>query len=337
MLTVEDLAKYPFLNKANSYIAQFGLTLDDFSSEEFGKIVDKALNKLKFAVEGRVLEVDPSEPDVEILSHALALALAYGSKIPWIVRRFANFEQKRCYELMKVEENDKLIEIAKDGFNWDLEPSDLKDYDFAMPINQFLQIAPRFQSPKWKLINFTLSNGKVYLKKEKVARLISEAVKLKIVKKMEDEDIKRMKLPQELLDKLEGVKKLVKSKKTVVEEEEAPKEGAMPPCISAMMKELKEGKPLSHMARFTITAFLLKIGMSIEEVLNLFRNVADFDENKALYQIKHIAGLIGSKTKYSPPKCEVLKSFGLCVDQDELCNRIKHPLQYYKLRRRSVE
>lgn len=337
MLTLEDLAKYPFLNKTTSYIAKFGLTLNDFSNEEFSKIVDRALKKLKFAIEGKIFEMDSSELDVEILSHALALALAYGSKINWIVRKFANAEQKRCYELMKLEENGKLIEIAKDGFNWDLEPSDVKDYDFIMPISQFLQIAPKFQSPKWKLVNFMLSNGKVYIKKEKIARLISEAVKLKIIKKMEEEEIKKMKLPQELLDKLESIKKIIKIKKTVVEEEGIPKEGAMPPCILAMMRDLKEGKPLSHMARFTITAFLLKIGMSVEEVLSIFRNVADFDENKALYQIKHIAGMIGSKTKYSPPKCEVLRSFGLCINQDELCNRIKHPLQYYKLRRRKIE
>ncbi|MDH5807315.1 MAG: hypothetical protein QXW62_04700 [Candidatus Methanomethylicaceae archaeon] len=341
MLTIEDLVKYPFLNKTTSYIVQFGLTLNDFLNKEFSKIVDRALDKLKFAIEGKVIEIDISEPDVEILSHALALALAYGSKINWIVRRFANIEQKRCYELMKIEENSKLIEIAKDGFNWDLEPSDIKDYDFIMPINQFLQIAPKFQSPKWKLVNFMLSNGKVYIKKEKIARLISEAVKLKIIKKMEDEEIKRMKLPQELLDKLDKIKEIIKNKKIIIEEEKEEeniiKEEKMPPCILAIMKDLKEGKPLSHMARFTITAFLLKIGMSIEEVLNIFRNVADFDENKALYQIKHIAGMIGSKTKYSPPKCEVLKSFGLCINQDEFCNKIKHPLQYYKLRRKKFE
>lgn len=336
MLTLEDLAKYPFLNKTTSYIAKFGLTLNDFSSKEFDKIVNKALIKLKFAIEGKIFEIDLSELDVEILSHALALALAYGSKISWIVRKFANIEQKRCYELIKMEENSKLIEIAKDGFNWNLEPSDEKDYDFILPIDQFLQIAPKFQSPRWKLVNFMLSNGKVYIKKEKIARLISEAVKLKIIKKMEEEEIKKMKLPQELLNKLESIKEIIKSKKIIIEEENVPKEGVMPPCILAIMKDLKEGKPLSHMARFTITAFLLKIGMSVEEVLNVFRNVVDFDENKALYQIKHIAGIIGSKTKYSPPKCEVLKSFGLCINQDEFCNRIKHPLQYFKLRRKKI-
>ncbi|MCS7097451.1 MAG: DNA primase large subunit PriL [Candidatus Methanomethyliaceae archaeon] len=336
MLTIEDLAKYPFLNKATSYIAQFGLTLDDFSSGEFNKIIDRALMKLKYAIEGKILRIDSSELDIEILSHALALALAYGMKNAWIVRRFANIEQKKCYELMKAEESKKLIEIAKDGFGWNLELADINGYDFSMPLNQFLQIAPKFQSQSWKLVNFMVSNGKVYIKKEKIARLLSEAVKIKILKKMEEEEVKRMKIPEELAIKLKDIKKLIRSRREIMEEREVPKEGAIPPCISAIMKDVKEGKPVSHMARFTVTAFLLNIGMSVEEIFNFFKNIADFDENKALYQIRHIAGMIGSKTKYIPPKCEVLKSSGLCINQDKYCEKVKHPLQYYKIRRKGL-
>lgn len=334
MLTLEDLAKYPFLNKTASYVAQFGLTLNDFSSGEYNKIIDRALMKLKYAIEGKILKVDLSELDIEILSHALALALIYGMKNTWIIRRFANSEQKRCYELMKEEEPKKLIEIAKDAFDWNLKLTDIDGYDFTMPLEQFLQIAPKFQSQSWKLVNFMVHNGKVHMSKEKVARLLSEAVKIKILKKTEEEEVKRMKLPEALELKVEEIKKLIRDRREITEDK-VPKEGIIPPCISAIIKDIKEGKPVSHIARFTVSAFLLNIGMSVEDVLNIFKNIADFDEKKALYQIKHIAGMIGSKTKYVPPKCEVLKSSGLCVNQDEYCEKAKHPLQYYKMRRKS--
>ncbi|MEM1570427.1 MAG: hypothetical protein QXG56_06890, partial [Candidatus Bathyarchaeia archaeon] len=48
------------------------------------------------------------------------------------------------------------------------------------------------------------------------------------------------------------------------------------------------------------------------------------------YQVEHIAGLRGSRTKYTPPKCETLKTHGLCVEGGRFCRGVKHPLSYYR-------
>jgi DNA primase large subunit len=332
MLTKEDLAKYPFLKKASEYIESLNLSIDDFT-DKYDDIVERALERVKFAIDGKLIKVDLYDPEKEILSYAVALALIYGLKDAWLIRRFANNEQKLYYEMLITEDNYKIIEIAKDGFNWDLE---LIEDNFIIPVEQFLEIAPRFQAREWKLINSLLDKGKVYLKKVKIARLISEAVKNKIIKKSEEEEIKRLKLPEKLLYKAEVVKSKIERKEIKEEYKEiyTPIKEDLPPCISYLIKEMKSGKAISHMARFTVTSFLLNIGMSVEEVLEYFRNVADFNENKTRYQIQHIAGMIGSKIRYLPPKCEVLKSFGICVEPNELCKKIKHPLQYYKIMRK---
>jgi hypothetical protein len=54
--------------------------------------------------------------------------------------------------------------------------------------------------------------------------------------------------------------------------------------------------------------------------------------------VEHISGNISS-TKYTPPECNTMRTYGLCVNMDSLCNRdwMKHPLIYYRVKRRDME
>ncbi|MDD1766819.1 MAG: DNA primase large subunit PriL [Candidatus Methanomethyliaceae archaeon] len=342
MLTREDLAKYPFLRKASSFIEGYGLTLKDLAAPEYSGIVKRAVERVRNSIEGKKISTDWKDPETEILAYPLALAFTYGLKADWVVRRFANAESKRCFELLKMEGGQKLMEVAENGFGWVLEPVDMntegKRFDFALGVTEYLEVAPQFHSANWKLVNRYLIRGRVHLKQSEVARLMSESVKNKIVKRSMEEEVRKFEVPEVFGAYLDEVTKLVERKREFYDEE-APRglvEEAKPPCIMAIISELAAGKSLSHMARFTITTFMLNIGENIDNVLRLFNSVADFDEAKARYQIEHIAGRIGSRTKYAPPKCEVLKTFGLCIGADILCEKVRHPLRYYKIRAREI-
>jgi len=50
--------------------------------------------------------------------------------------------------------------------------------------------------------------------------------------------------------------------------------------------------------------------------------------DKTRYQIEHISGSSG--TEYKPPSCSTMRTYGNCYGADELCSRIKHPLNYYR-------
>jgi len=95
-----------------------------------------------------------------------------------------------------------------------------------------------------------------------------------------------------------------------------------------LLAKVKKGENLSHLARFAITSFLVNIGFSIDEIVDLWRSSPDFDENIARYQVEHIAGLRGSGTKYIPPSCKTLKVHGICPSGVE-CDEKKNPLKYY--------
>ncbi|MEN3048314.1 MAG: hypothetical protein ABDH63_05990 [Candidatus Caldarchaeales archaeon] len=78
-----------------------------------------------------------------------------------------------------------------------------------------------------------------------------------------------------------------------------------------------------------VAAYLLNAGHTVDEVIGLYAQRPDFDERVARYQVEHIAGLRGSRTKYTVPSCQTMRTHGLCVENGRLCPvNIKNPMQY---------
>ena len=103
----------------------------------------------------------------------------------------------------------------------------------------------------------------------------------------------------------------------------------MPPCIQLIQKRIIAGEDVSHFENFAIATYLLNAGRSVDEVLELFKHRSDYDERIARYQVEHLAGLRGSRTRYKPPSCDKLRSLGLCVEAGKHCPpRIRSPLHY---------
>ncbi|MBC7120444.1 MAG: DNA primase large subunit PriL [Candidatus Methanosuratus sp.] len=335
MLTKEDLAKYPFLKESATFVESLQLDLSDLATEEYSCVLMKALARIRNGIDRTAKPVDLSDPETEILAYPLSLAFVYGSKSNWLLNRFATVEAKRVEEELRREPEGKLVEIAELGFAWDIQQENLKleweELSFSMPVHAYLEAATGFNDTHWKLINRYVKGGRVFLNSGSLSRLISEGFKMKIIRRGAERELADFRLPEALRRHLDEIMKY--AQRNAQYDEKLPQglvSDARPPCIVAIMEDVKAGKSLSHMARFALTTFMVNVGEGVDEVLKLFGNVADFDEGKARYQIEHIAGMIGSKTKYKPPKCDVLRSFGLCVGMNESCRNAKHPLNYYR-------
>jgi DNA primase large subunit len=100
--------------------------------------------------------------------------------------------------------------------------------------------------------------------------------------------------------------------------------------LQTLYQAFSSGRHLSHIGRFTLTSFLVSIGMPSEKVIELFKNISDFNERMTRYQVEHIAGEKGSRTRYATPKCDTLRTHGVCTNPDNLCRKIRHPLGYYR-------
>ena len=332
-LSSEDFAKYPFLKQASKQIEELQFTIGTLSSEK--QVFNRAQNR----VEKAILETNTGDPirdkRAEISSFAAALILIIATKNSWIKKRYALSVAKTAHSQMLAENKGKIFAIAQD-FGWDIGEGAFGK-DFRIGFGFYLKNAAHMHGSEWKLVNQIMDKGMVFLNKDKVVRLLQEEVKNRVEKRLDVPEIRN--LPPEITVIAEG---LIKSAQEVMgqEIEEIPKivvQGAFPPCINAIYQEATTTHHLSQMERFTLTSFLLNIGMSSEKVSELYKSFSDYNERLTRYQIEHIAGERGSGTRYTPPQCSILQTHGLCKGRDDLCRRIYHPLAYYKRKQKQVE
>jgi DNA primase large subunit len=328
-----DYTKYPFLKGAAKYLRLPDLHIEDLANSELQQILDRAEERVEEAIlYTRVTRNPRQDEDVEILSFTVAIILAIATQTPFIKKRYALAEAKQAYEDLKLEPREKLTKIAQ-NFEWKLAlNTNMKiPYEFTLDFTDYLKNTTHLREKKWKLINRTLTNGKVYLTESEAARLLAEEVRRYIEERTEAKELP--KFPTKILEIADKLKKLSIEKIGKTEMEGFPKaitQTAFPPCIQTLYQAFSSGRHLSHIGRFTLTSFLINIGMPSEKVVELFRSISDFNERMTRYQVEHIAGERGSRTHYTTPKCDTLKTHGVCINPDSLCRRIHHPLGYYR-------
>jgi DNA primase large subunit len=103
-----------------------------------------------------------------------------------------------------------------------------------------------------------------------------------------------------------------------------------PPCMEAIINAIKSGVNVPHNARFAIVTYLLHRGWDVEQIVDLFRTLPDFNEKITRYQVQHIAGQVGGRKRYAVPSCETMASWGLCPTN--LGCGVKSPLRYRRPR-----
>jgi len=253
-------------------------------------------------------------------------------------RRYALLEAKRASELLSNEDRSKILAIAE-SFGWKIKPTeeDTQTYNFTLHFTTFLKNAAHFHSKKWKIVNRLLQNGEVYITKAEASRLLEEEVRTHIEEKL---NAKIESLPETIAKRIGQLNQLFSERKATIKMEELPKElvvPAFPPCIKRLYDIIASGRNVSHIGRFALTSFLTSTGMSSENVTDLFRALPDFNERLTRYQVEHIAGRRGSRTKYIPPRCDTLQTHGVCQNRDDLCIKIRHPLAYYRRKLRTTK
>jgi DNA primase large subunit len=329
--TQTDLAKYPFLKETAAYMKNLGLKIEELANPEMAQILDRAEERVKNAILS-VSVGKKCENAVEIPSFPAAIMLAIATKNSFIKRRYALAEAKQAFSDMQFENRERIVAIALD-FGWNLEPNQNSaiPLEFALNFTDYLRNTTHLRDKKWKLVNRLLANGKVYLNQHDVTRLLQEEVQRRIEKRLEATELPNF--PEKIMEIATRLMELAKERIGQEEMEGFPKvvtQSAFPPCIVALYEAASKGRHLSHVGRFTLTSFLVNIGMPPEKVTELFKSFSDYNERLTRYQIEHIAGERGSRTRYTPPNCATLQTHGVCVNSDDLCRWVRHPLAYYR-------
>jgi len=324
-LGTEEMAKYPFLSEAGTYLREKGFTLEQFGDEDFKPIIDLALSRIQIASEGKIFNSDFSikNLDIEVFSFLVAVILLKQSGMNTLIRRFSLAEARRAEkflekDLINTHTNEELaIKIIKDLFAMNVSKSD--DY-FVIPAPDYLTHAVHFHEQEWKLVNRLVHDGKVFLSAHETVRLIRKELDNFISSKIQSANIPS--IPESFKKPIDTL--LILAKKFTVQVIETTEQ---PPCIKHALEILHKGENLPHSGRFMLATYLLNKGQTIDEIAPLFKNAPDYNEKITLYQLKHLAGNFGSGTKYACPSCEKLKSENLCYIIPE-CANIVNPLQF---------
>jgi DNA primase large subunit len=328
--TPSDLARYPFLKDTAAYMKKLGLDIEELTSPELSQILTRATQRLENSIVF-VLPGDRAKDDVEIPSFPVAIMLALATKNSFIKKRYALAEAKQAHADFQVESNERVLAIAHD-FGWGIELNSSPEVplDFVVSFQDYLRNITHLRDDKWKLVNRLLKQGKVHLNKQDVARLLQEEVQRRIDARLDAKEVPQF--PDAITTIADKLNELAKEKIGESEMEGFPKEvsqSAFPPCIVVLYDAASHGRHMGHIERFTLTSFLVTIGMPEEQVAEVFKTSSDFNARLTRYQVEHIAGSRGSGTRYTPPSCSTLQTHGVCVNSDALCRRIRHPLNYY--------
>lgn len=329
-------ARYPFLEDARDAVEQAGVDLTAVVDDPDSLAVERGFERVQRAI----TDVDTGDPHrstrVELLSYPVARVFVSLVDEPVLTRRYVRAEASTAHERFESEftetaefqsmETDT-VDLERMLAEFDLDDAVSRDADeYWVEVGRYLELAAGVRGEEWRLVNRALTDGFVPLDESELHVLLREAVRERVAADLPfavpDEIAAPIEERAEELRTLLAELDLTRDIDTVVPD-------LFPPCMKHLLDQIRKGAHLQHHSRFAITAFLATIGMDTDEIVELYRVNSSFGEEMTRYQTDHIRGET-SPTEYTPPSCATMQSYGDCVNMDDRCERISHPLAYYE-------
>jgi DNA primase large subunit len=325
-ITLGVLARYPILPETGQFF-------ETFAVEELEGYAEATKLRITEALQRGEKGVLPREDAFEdLLTFGLARVLCIAIGESWLLKRWALAEASRMERFLHVEAKELKEMVLKTVLN--IEAVDdmrlSEEFSYKVHLAEYLKLIKELSGPEWRLVNRMVHRGYVYLTEAEVVRLFRQLVYQRLSSTEGVPKITIKQLPARLQEAAEDVmRELVKLRSSYAyETTTAPVPGDWPPCMQAIRNRIADA---SHKELFSFAAFLVNRGYTTEQILTMLAERPDFNEKIARYQVEHIAGLRGSRTRYRPPSCQTMKSLGLCVEDGKYCpNWIQNPLQYQK-------
>lgn len=328
-------ARYPFLESARVAVEATEVDLGDVVADE-PAVVERASERVEGAITDGEVGDAHRRPRVELLSYPIARVLVSLVDEHVCTRKYARAEAETAYQRFSAElaEETQLRSVEGDRLalgdlltEFDLDDAvRTVDDGYRVTVGAYLRIAADEWGDEWRLVNRELDNGVLTLTRSELLVLCRAAVRRRVADglPLSVPDTVGEHLEEEIADIREVLAEfdLTRDIDTVVPEQ-------FPPCMKHLLDQVRTGEHLAHHSRFAIASFLVSIGMTTDEIVELLQVNPGFGEEQTRYQVNHIRGATGP-TEYSPPSCATMQSYGDCVNMDDRCETISHPLAYYE-------
>lgn len=334
-------AKFPFLKESAEFVEKNNADLESLlTSPLYEPARIRGKERVLDALANSEVSYKPLMNDydrlMEVMSYPYSRMIVSMVGDRFLTKRYALAEAVRMNKLLNGED---LRTVAVVSEELGITSSADADGIIHMGFHDYLMLSSRLKSIDWKLINTNIDKGKVLLPQDKFSRLMQNAFQDKIESELP------LMTPDEFRQYL---KKDVESITATLEETkkkfsptggEGMKNEYLPPCIIRILDMSRRGMNLPHSARFALVTFLNALGLTYDDIIKVFSESPDFDESKSEYQIKHIIGELTGGEGYTPPECSTMKTNGLCVNPDNLCEQewMTHPLKYYRAKSRKKD
>lgn len=320
------LASYPYTKEAADYVKLIAPDLAEFETEDLRHLVEGAQRRVATAIKQRKLPAtwEAGKDDIEVISYVLAMVIVRLTDNRRLYRIYAEAERKRAEKLLKYDKDANIVRVAKSVLGIDVVR---RGREFAIPFWFYVKLSSRVSVPSWRLVNCRLADGYVYVTRARLAKLLAWGIAEKIFNTLQSAPKPRV--GRLLEEAAKSVSALVPMGEAVAKVDVKPV--GDPPCIKELLGTAARGENITHMGRFLLTTYLLKKGRSIEEIVEVFSKMPDFNMERARYQVEHIAGLRGGRKRYAVPSCTTIKSLNLCPVEG-FCHRGRTPATYGRYR-----
>jgi DNA primase large subunit len=340
--SAKELSHFPFLKKSQEYIRDRFSSLDSIvHDKKSNALLERAAARTEEAIsykkDARFSE--PGSPEAEIAAYALARIIVSCMNDRQVIDRLTRYEADRAYAFLRSEGSDE------DSWNRNYKETEhgysrlfvYIAHELGIPVSRdripfgdYVELVAPIHEERFRLVNRIVADGEVRVRTDEMYELLRERIRV----------ILRRDLPHRVPSAVcEGLAPRIGQLKAAYQEKMlqqfgAIEESAFPPCMQALVSALTSGANLTHAGRFSLTTFLHAIGMDIAAIAGLYARSPDFDAEKTMYQVEHITGRGGQSTEYNTPACAAMRTTGLCIHRDPLCDRISHPLSYYKIKKK---
>lgn len=359
-LSLIDMARYFWSMQAAEYIKDKEVDLAEL--DNFKNVISEAESWIDSTLGAGVISPNPRlRPEDTILTYPTTRMFITVLGNEYVLRRFATAVSKHAGVFLENEDDAKIVLLATTPGNLGERPWQVvyqkatqtkreliagRIFEWKLFFRDYVSVAQNFHDAYWKLVNRPVSGGWVYLLKPDIARLMEEAIKVRIGRsglKPSRELPSATDLPPNLREALGRVSKKVKKRTSELRQYDieglGAGESAYPGCMKQILDKLNRGIGISHNERLALVFFLSNVGKDIDDILQAFSKVPDFDVTRTRYYVEHAMGMRGGGTKYKSFGCPKLQTFGVCSPQDDWCRRgkigartLRGPLDFYRAR-----
>jgi DNA primase large subunit len=315
-------ARYPFFESARRAVGEAGVDLVDVVGEGH-PAVERGRERVERAlVAGTVAAEGDGRVDTrtEVLSYPIARVLVSLVDAPGAVEKYAASEAATAHERF-------LEEFERGSTRGDPLTVErvLREFDLGsvvrtgdpdrVAVGTYLELAP--DGGSWRLAVRELDDGWVTVTRRELYDLLERAVERRVA------DGLPLTVPEEVADPLAGVVREVESSLATgsyPRSFDRVDPASFPPCMRALLDRARGEESLSSAGRFALVSYLGALGMDADAVTTL----AGSTDDPLAYAAERLDGGL-----YPPPSCETMQAYGVCIDPDERCETIDHPLEYY--------